>query len=188
MFSKKPNITNKDVIANLLKIPNDQIKVYEKESKEYRQSKDLEKKQQILNEQKKNTFSQSASQLEPLSVPPPNNNEKSSTDKMDMDTSEINNKTSAENNEKITEPIPTNYSFDSNIDVNLQNIIQGLLNELNIVLRLPELNLSTNKTINEEGEPGVVTIVETTMNESDNSEKQQVEKLMIEPYIVIENQ
>ena len=29
---------------------------YEKESKEYRQSKDLEKKQQILNEQKKNTF------------------------------------------------------------------------------------------------------------------------------------
>ena len=188
MFSKKPIITNKDIIANILKIPSDQFKVYDKESKEYTQAKDLEKKQQVLNEQKKNTFSQSASQLEPLSISPPNNNEKSSTDKMDVATSEIDNDTSAENNQKTTEPIPTNYSFDSTIDVNLQNTIQGLLNELNIVLRLPDLNLSTNKTINEEGEPGVVTIVETTVNESDNSEKQQVEKLMIEPFIVVENQ
>ena len=187
MFSKKPVVSNKDIVANILKIPNDQIKVYDKESKEYTQAKDLEKKQQILKEQKKKIFSQSASQSEPLQTPPPNI-EQTNNDKIDVATSEIDNETSAENNQKTIEPIPTNYSFDSTIDVNSQNTIQGILNELNIILRLPGLNLSSNNAINEEGEPGVVTIVETTVNESDNSEKQQVEKLMIEPFIVVENQ
>ena len=72
MFSKKPIVTNQDIIANLLKIPKDKLKVFDKESKEYSKAKDLEKKQQLLKEQKKNIFSQSVSQSEPLQIPSSN--------------------------------------------------------------------------------------------------------------------
>ena len=184
MFSKKPIVTNQDIIANLLKIPKDKLKVFDKESKEYSKAKDLEKKQQLLKEQKKNIFSQSVSQSEPLQIPSSNIEQNNTDANIDESAS----KSSEEMSQTKLEPIPTNYSFDSTIDVNLQNTIKGILNELNIVLRLPGLNLLSSKSIDEEGEPGVVTIVETTMNESDNSEKQQVEKIMIEPFIVLENQ
>ena len=83
-----------------------------------------------------------------------------------------------------TEQVPRKFNFDSAINSNDQTVIKGLMNELNTILRLPELNLFSNK-VKEDGEDGIVTIVETTINEADGSEKQGVEKLMIPPNIVI---
>ena len=83
-----------------------------------------------------------------------------------------------------TEPIPSNYSFDSSINTNEQDTIKGLMTELNTVLRLPELNLFSDKE-QIEGEPGVVTIVDTTINEIDGSEKQEVEKIVVPPFITV---
>ena len=83
-----------------------------------------------------------------------------------------------------TEPIPSNYNFDSSINTNDQETIRGLMTELNTVLRLPELNLFSDKE-QIEGEPGVVTIVDTTINEIDGSEKQEIEKIIVPPLITV---
>ena len=83
-----------------------------------------------------------------------------------------------------TEPIPSNYNFDSSINTNDQDTIRGLMTELNTVLRLPDLNLFSDKE-QIEGEPGVVTIVDTTINEIDGSEKQEIEKIVVPPLITI---
>ena len=83
-----------------------------------------------------------------------------------------------------TEPIPNNYNFDSSINTNDQETIRGLMTELNTVLRLPDLNLFSDKE-KIEGEPGVVTIVDTTINEIDGSEKQEVEKIVVPPFITV---
>ena len=86
--------------------------------------------------------------------------------------------------ENQTEPIPSNYNFDSSINTNDQETIRGLITELNTVLRLPELNLFSDKE-QVEGEPGVVTIVDTTINEIDGSEKQEIEKIVVPPFITV---
>ena len=83
-----------------------------------------------------------------------------------------------------TEPIPSNYNFDSSINTNDQETIRGLMTELNTILRLPELNLFSDKE-QIEGEPGVVTIVDTTINEIDGSEKQEIEKIIVPPLITV---
>ena len=83
-----------------------------------------------------------------------------------------------------TEPIPSNYNFDSSINTNDQETIRGLMTELNTVLRLPDLNLFSDKE-KIEGEPGVVTIVDTTINEIDGSEKQEIEKIVVPPFITV---
>jgi len=83
-----------------------------------------------------------------------------------------------------TEPIPSNYNFDYSINTNDQDTIRGLMTELNTVLRLPDLNLFSDKE-QIEGEPGVVTIVDTTINEIDGSEKQEIEKIVVPPLITI---
>ena len=83
-----------------------------------------------------------------------------------------------------TEPIPNNYNFDSSINTNDQETIRGLMTELNTVLRLPDLNLFSDKE-KIEGEPGVVTIVDTTINEIDGSEKQEIEKIVVPPFITV---
>ena len=83
-----------------------------------------------------------------------------------------------------TEPIPSNYNFDSSINTNDQETIRGLMTELNTVLRLPDLNLFSDKE-KIEGEPGVVTIVDTTINEIDGSEKQEIEKIVVPPLITV---
>ena len=83
-----------------------------------------------------------------------------------------------------TEPIPSNYNFDSSINTNDQDTIRGLMTELNTILRLPELNLFSDKE-QVEGEPGVVTIVDTTINEIDGSEKQEIEKIIVPPLITV---
>ena len=58
------------------------------------------------------------------------------------------------------------------------------MTELNTILRLPDLNLFSDKE-QIEGEPGVVTIVDTTINEIDGSEKQEIEKIVVPPFITI---
>jgi hypothetical protein len=58
------------------------------------------------------------------------------------------------------------------------------MTELNTILRLPELNLFSDKE-QIEGEPGVVTIVDTTINEIDGSEKQEIEKIIVPPLITV---
>jgi len=89
-----------------------------------------------------------------------------------------------EDSTESTQPVSSKFNFNSAINSNDQTVITGLMSELNTILRLPELNLFSDK-VKEEGEDGIVTIVETTINEADGSEKQGVEKLMIAPNIVI---
>ena len=69
-------------------------------------------------------------------------------------------------------------------ELNDQDTIKGLMTELNTILRLPGLNLFSDKE-QIEGEPGVVTIVDTTINEIDGSEKQEIEKIIVPPLITV---
>jgi len=193
----------KDVLERLLDLPDESIKVYDINDKEYKiMKKEEERKKKLIEGRKQlqeNLAKKPDTTRDPSSKQILNSDGTTSIINPDGTTQETTTQstqkgesttqTSSEGTEKNeTEPIPSNFNFDSSIDTNDQAIIKGLLSELNIVLRLPELNLFSDKAIKPEGEPDIVTIIETTINEADNSEKQNTEKLVIPPFITINEQ
>ena len=192
-----------DVIERLVDLPDESIVVYDIDSKEYKQMKKEEEKKKNLLEGRRNLNENQGQNLgirrgprpRPIinpdgttsimnpdgSIDTQNPDGSVTTKQPDGSTGQTPPGSTGQNQ---TEPIPSNYNFDSSINTNDQDTIRGLMTELNTVLRLPDLNLFSDKE-QIEGEPGVVTIVDTTINEIDGSEKQEIEKIVVPPLITI---
>jgi hypothetical protein len=189
MFSKKPAVTNKDILANLFEVPSNKINVYDDD--EYKNKQDAEQKKKNLIERRKglDEKNKNIKSKNPSGkiVNPDGSTSITNTDGTDS-AQKIDEKDATKTDNVVStdksESIPSNFNFNSSINENDQNIIKGLVPELHTILQLPELSVTSDKS-KIEGEPGTVTIVETTINEADDSEKQDVEKLMIEPFIVV---
>ena len=192
-----------DVVERLVDLPDESIVVYDIDSKEYKKmKKEQEKKKKIL-EERRNLNENEGQNLGIRRGPRPRPiiNPDGSTSLMNPDGTvttkkpdgSVTTQTPSGSTEQTppvsttqnqTESIPSNYNFDSSINTNDQDTIRGLMTELNTILRLPDLNLFSDKE-QIEGEPGVVTIVDTTINEIDGSEKQEIEKIVVPPFITI---
>ena len=173
---EKINLT--DVLERLLELPNESIQVYDVNDKAYKMMIDSEQKKKEAHD---------ARRLMNQNKKPMNQKKRPMNQKkrpMNQDGTSVNQDGSNKEDTESTEQVPSKFNFDSAINSNDQTVIKGLMSELNTILRLPELNLFSDK-VKEDGEDGIVTIVETTINEADGSEKQGVEKLMIPPNIVI---
>jgi len=201
---EKINLT--DVLERLLELPNESIQVYDINDKTYKMMIDSEQKKKdahdarrLMNQNKKpmnqdgtsvNQDGTSVNQdgtsvnQDGTSVNQDGTSVNQDGTSVNQDGTSVNQDGSNKEDAESTEQVPRKFNFDSAINSNDQTVIKGLMNELNTILRLPELNLFSNK-VKEDGEDGIVTIVETTINEADGSEKQGVEKLMIPPNIVI---
>ena len=174
---EKINLT--DVLERLLELPNESIQVYDVNDKAYKMMIDSEQKKKeahdarrLMNQNKK-----------PMNQKKRPMNQDGTS--VNQDGTYVNQDGSKkEDSTESTQPVSSKFNFNSDINSNDQTVIKGLMSELNTILRLPELNLFSDK-VKEDGEDGIVTIVETTINEADGSEKQGVEKLMIPPNIVI---
>ena len=177
-----------DVIERLVDLPDESIVVYDIDSKEYKKMKKEEEKKKKLLEGRRNL---NENQRQNLGIrrgprPRPIINPDGSVTTQNPDGSVTTQTLPGSTDQNQTETVPEDYSFDSSIDINDQEIIKTLITEFNIILRLPELNLFSNKAIKEEGEPGAVTIIETTINEADGSQKQAIEKILIPPFITVD--
>ena len=169
-------------------MPSNKINVYDDD--EYKNKQDAEQKKKNLIERRKklDEKNKNIKKKDPSGkkiVNPDGTTSIMNTDGTDS-AQEMDKKEDTKNDNVVSadksESIP--FNFNSSINENDQNIIKGLVPELHTILQLPELSVTSDKS-KIEGEPDTVTIVETTINEADDSEKQEVEKLMIEPFIVV---
>ena len=180
---EKINLT--DVLERLLELPNESIQVYDINDKAYKMMIDSEQKKKEAHDARR-LMNQNKKPMNQKKRPMNQKKRPMNQDgtSVNQDGTSVNQDGSNKEDTESTEQMPSKFNFDSTINSNDQTVIKGLMNELNTILRLPELNLFSDK-VKEDGEDGIVTIVETTINEADGSEKQGVEKLMIPPNIVI---
>ena len=194
----KEKLKLKNIIERLGNLPDGSIEVYDIDDSKYKKmiqleenkKKTLERRKELIGKRKPNVTS-------PKTMMTPDGNvmtqdaDGSVTSEQSDNTIGDTERTSTDSNEDKgkkdeIQPIPSKFNFDSSINNTDQLVIKGVVTELNTILRLPELNLFSDKK-QVEGEPGVVTIVETTIDETDGSEKQNIQKIMIPEFINLDN-
>ena len=192
----KEKLKLKNIIERLVNLPDESIEVYDIDDSKYKKmiqleenkKKTLERRKELIGKRKPNVTS-------PKTMMTPDGNvmtqdaDGSVTSEQSDNTIGDTERTSTDSNEDKgkkdeIQPIPSKFNFDSSINNTDQLVIKGVVTELNTILRLPELNLFSDKE-QVEGEPGVVTIVDTTINEIDGSEKQEIEKIIVPPLITV---
>lgn len=184
-FRKKENIKIPQLIARILKVPENKVSVFDPKVKSPQTLPITKQNITKFDKDAHEKLLQTAASTD-QNISDTNTQEQQSNDEQQSTTSNVtddkNNNEVAQKSSKKEIPIISKFDFDSSVKEQDQPTIKNVMTNLNTILRLPELGLFANDEL--EGKTDSVILVEKLID--DEGEKQNpIKEIYIEPFIQI---